>query len=119
MKAFFRRFSGQMMRTALAVVACALLVFGAASPAAAFGSSSSSPAKGTAEMNELQETSKQAVKGEPRNLKEVQSKAAEGTNAVQGKASMEKMNAPKGSAPEATSVREQVVDTLDRMTSDR
>ncbi|MEO1295185.1 MAG: hypothetical protein AAFW75_05160 [Cyanobacteria bacterium J06636_16] len=119
MKAFFHKFGRRMMQTTLAAATCALLIFTAASPAVAFGSSSSSPAKGTAEMNEIQATSKQAVKGEPRDLNEVQSKAAEGTNAVQGKASMEKMNAPEGSAPEATSVREQIVDTFDRMTSDR
>ena len=118
MKAFLRGLGSRMMQATVAVVACALLVFSAASPAVAFGSSSSSPSEGMATMNDVQATSKQAVKGEPRGLKEVQRKAQEGPNEVQGKAGMDAMNTP-GNSQEATSVRDQIGDALDQATSDR
>lgn len=115
MKASFRGFSRYIVRTALAVMACALLVMGTAAPAFAFGSSPSSPSKGVAEMNDLQAESKQAVEAEPRDLKEIQGKAKRGINEVQGRAGMEKMNTPVDSQ-EATTVREQVENALERIT---
>jgi TolA-binding protein len=118
MKAFFRSSGSRMMRTVLAVVASVLLIFSAASPAVAFGNSSSSPAKGTAQMNDLQAESERAVKREPRDLKEVQRKAQEGPNEVQGRADMNKMNTPENSK-QATTVREQVENAFEDVMSGR
>ncbi|MGF1521183.1 MAG: hypothetical protein ACFBSF_02520 [Leptolyngbyaceae cyanobacterium] len=118
MKTSFLGFGKKIVRAALAVAACALLMFGAVSPAVAFGSSPSSPSKGTAEMNDLQATSKQAVRGESRSLEEVQSKAENGLNGVQGSAGANKMNTP-GDSQEATSLREKAENMLDSSAPDR
>lgn len=112
---FFAQFRNRIAKAALAVAACALLVLSAASPAMAFGSSSSSPSKGVAEMNELKETSKQAVEAEPRSTKEIQNKAQKGPNAVQGSANLDKMNTTANSQ-EATTVSEQVEEILEGLT---
>jgi hypothetical protein len=114
MEAFISRFSQSLARVLVATFACALLVFTAASPALAFGSSNSNPQQGTAQMNELQETSKRAVKAEPRDRAEMQQKAEEGINEVQGSANREQMYSSKKS--QATSVRKQVENALEDVT---
>lgn len=115
MKNLFGNFQNRMMKAALAAVACAFLLFAAASPAVAFGNSSSAPSEGVSSMNDLQETSKQAVKGDPDGLNKVQRKAKRGLNEVQGAANAEKMNTPADSK-QATTVTEQVEDVLENIT---
>lgn len=111
----FAYFRNRIMKVALAMAACTLLVLGTASPVLAFGNSNSSPSDGVATMNDLKETSKQAVKAEPRDTKEVQSKAQGGLNSVQGSANLDKMNAPENSQA-ATTVSDQVEDMLEGLT---
>ena len=90
---FYNRF----IRAFVASAVCALMLLGIAAPAMAFGSTPSDRSKGVVEMNEMKETSKDAVRKEPRSAKEVQAKAKQGTNAVQGSANLEKMNTTSNS----------------------
>jgi hypothetical protein len=108
---FYNRF----VKAFLATAVCALMVLGVASPAMAFGSTPSDSSKGLVEMNEMKETSKDAVRKEPRNAKEVQAKAKRGTNAVQGDANLEKMNNPDNSRA-ARTIEAQAKDVLENIT---
>jgi signal transduction histidine kinase len=114
METFINRFSHSLTRVLVAAFACVLLVFTAASPALAFGGSNSDPQQGTAQMNELQETSKRAVKAEPRDRAEMQRKAQDGINEVQGSANREQMYSSNQS--QATSVRKQIENALEDVT---
>jgi hypothetical protein len=104
-----------LLPTIITATAIALLSFGVASPALAIGHSSSQATDGTAQMNELQETSKRALRAEPRSGKRVQQKARRGPNEVQGDANLRGMNAPKNSQ-ETTTVRKQVERALEKVT---
>lgn len=115
MKHFFSQLASQLAKVAMVVFAAVILFVGVASPAIAFGNSSSSPSEGTAQMNNLQETSKQAVKQEPRNRQEVQRKAQQGPNEVQGDADLHGMNVPNNSK-QTTTVRKQAEDALKKVT---
>jgi hypothetical protein len=99
----------------MAAIALFVLGFSTANPALAFGNSTSQASEGTAQMNELQETSKRALQAEPRSGKRVQEKARRGPNEVQGDASLRDMNAPKDSS-ETTTVRKQVERALEKVT---
>lgn len=112
---FFGNVFSRAIKTLIAAAVCVLLVVGAAAPAVAFGSSDSSPSKGVAELDTLKETSKEAVKSEPRSREAVQSKAQSGPNEVQGSANLEKMKSPANSQ-NATAVSEQVEEALDSIT---
>ena len=103
----------RLVSFALVAVTCSLLLLNFASPALAFGGSSSSSEKGTAQMNELQDASEQALKQEPRSGDEVKSKAREGINEVQGKANSEKMASPETSG--SRTVRDQAEDALENL----
>lgn len=100
----------------MVVAVCGLLVFSAATPASAFGSDRSSESKGIPNMTEMKDTSKQAVEEDPRGMKEVQEKAREGSNAVQGGANIEKMNNNPANSQQATSVEDQVRNKLEDLT---
>lgn len=99
----------------MVVVASLVLFLGVTSQAIAFGNSSSHPAEGTAQMNNLQETSQRALKDEPRSRSQVQKKAQEGPNEIQGSADADKMYSQKDSS-ETTSVRKQVEKGLESIT---
>lgn len=115
MRQLLRQSFQKLARFSALIFACGFLILGVASPAIAFGNSNSSPSEGTAQMNNLQETSKQAVKAEPRSRGEVQNMAKEGPNEVQGSANLRGMNAPKNSQ-ENTTVRKQVEEALENVT---
>lgn len=108
---FYRRF----VKGLLVSAACLVMLLSAAYPAMAFGSSPSSSDKGVPEMNEMKETSKKAVRGEPRSSKEVQEKAKRGPNAVQQGANLEKMNNPATSQG-AETIEGQAEDLLESIT---
>lgn len=105
----------RLAKVTLVILAATFLLVGVASPANAFGNSSSSPSKGTAQMNDLQETSRRAVKQEPRSRREVQRQAKRGPNEVQGEADMHGMNVPDNSR-KAKTVRKQAEEALKKVT---
>ena len=108
---FYNRF----VKAFVASAVCALMLLSVASPAMAFGSTPSDRSKGVVEMNEMKETSKDAVRKEPRSTKEVQAKARQGTNAVQGGANLEKMNNSRNSQQSET-IEAQAADVLENVT---
>jgi hypothetical protein len=112
---FFNHFRRKILKIALASFACGLLLLGATAPAMAFGSNSSNSSQGTAQMNDLQETSNQAVKDEPRGIQDVQAKAKRGPNEVQGNADLDKLNTPANSQS-ATTIEDQAKNLLDKIT---
>mgnify|MGYP006310235133 CR=1 FL=1 len=115
MSRFWSTVKPRIVPAMMAAIAFVILVLSAASPALAFGHRGSQASEGTAQMNELQETSKRALKAEPRSGKRVQQKARRGPNEVQGGANLRGMNAPKDSS-ETTTVRKQVERALEKVT---
>lgn len=112
---FFNTLRSRIFKIVLAVFVGGFLLLNLAAPAMAFGSSSSSPSKGLTEMNEMKETSKEAVRKEPRGIKEIQDKAKRGPNSVQGNANLDKMNTPANSQ-EAQTIPEQARELLNNAT---
>ena len=108
----FNNFRSQLTKAVMVLFACGVLLFSTAAPAMAFGSSSSNPSDGVTEMNTLKEISKRAVNSEPRSREEVQRKAQEGPNSVQGGADLNKMNTPENSR-QATPVGEQIENAIE------
>lgn len=97
--------------------ACALLIFSSASPALAFGNSSSKPSDGLKQLDRVQQKSEAAVSGgiESNNgARSVQKNASEGLNGVQGRANKGKMKSP--SDANATSIEENVEEALEEVT---
>ncbi|MGF1569439.1 MAG: hypothetical protein ACFCVD_15460 [Nodosilinea sp.] len=109
---------GRVIKSLVALAACASLMLGAAGPALAFGNSGPSQSEGTAQMNRLQDISKRAVDAEPRNRGEVQRAAQKGPNEVQGNADLDKMNSPEDSSG-ATTIKDQVENALETITGNR
>ncbi|MEL6401594.1 MAG: hypothetical protein AAFR26_21340 [Cyanobacteria bacterium J06626_4] len=108
-------FRTQFVKAFMAVAMCAFILLETASPAMAFGNSSSDRSQGLVEMNEMKEISKAAFRNEPRSTEEVQNNAKQGSNAVQGSANLEKMNVPANSQQTRT-VAEQAEDVLENIT---
>jgi hypothetical protein len=104
-------FCKQLMRGMVAIALCAVMMLGAAHPAMAFGSNPSDSSQGLVEMNDLKETSKQAVRKEPRNAQDIQTKAQKGPNSVQGRANLEKMQNSSNSS--GTTIKDQAKDLLE------
>lgn len=114
----FNRFIQSIIRPVRFVIAAALcltLVVSNAFPAAAIGSSKSSPTEGTAQLNKIQEKTDEVARSAPPSLEEVQSKSEKGLNEVQGDADKDKMNRPENSQ-NATSVIDKVEDYLGKVT---
>lgn len=114
----FNRTYAPIGRAIVAVAAGILLLLSSPAPAQAFGGSSSSPTKGAAELNTLQEQSEDVLESEPRSQGEVKAEAKKGLNDVQADANAEKMNTPADSMS-AVTVREQVEDALKDITPNR
>lgn len=97
---------------------CATAVFVNTAPAFAFGmKTSADPAEGTVQLDGIYEESEQAIKGQPRGMKEVQKKASEGLNGVQGSANTGKMKSSSDSTG-ASTVKDDVKDALDSVLDD-
>lgn len=107
----------QLGRFLVVLVSCAMLLFNTAAPAFADHHANSRPSEGTAQMNDLQETSKRALEREPRGKNEVRGQAQKGPNSVQGDADVGKMNSVGNSS--AKTVRDQLEDALDSVTPGR
>ncbi|MBH8572472.1 hypothetical protein I8752_05360 [Nostocaceae cyanobacterium CENA369] len=106
------------LRFVIAAALCLTLVVSNAFPAAAIGSSKSSPTEGTTQLNEIQEKTDEVARSAPPSLEEVQSKSEKGLNEVQGDADINKMKRPDNSQ-NATSVIDKVEDYLGKVTGDK
>lgn len=97
------------------IVVSLLFMLSAMDSAIAFGNSNSNPSQGTAQMNQLQQQSKKAVRSEPRSSKVVKKQAQRGPNEVQGDADLHGMNVPDNSR-QAKTVRQQAEEALEKVT---
>lgn len=105
----------RLVRLSVVITASVLLMLSTTDSALAFGNSNSTASEGTAQMNQLQQESKNAVRAEPRNSREVKRQAQQGPNEVQGDADLQGMNAPDNSQ-QATTVRQQAENALKKVT---
>ncbi|MEO0770063.1 MAG: hypothetical protein AAFY72_11640 [Cyanobacteria bacterium J06649_4] len=106
-----------ILRSVAIAAACALVVFSSATPAMAFGNSSSEPSDGLAQMDSVQEKSESTISGaisSDNGTKSVMKNSEKGLNGVQGSANAEKMISPEDA--NATSVESKIEDALDEVT---
>ncbi len=105
------------LRPLVIATACALFLFASATPALAFGNSSSSTSKGVEQLNGVQKESEKAISGDlssDNDGKSVMKNSAEGLNGVQGAADKEDMYSPEDSS--ATSIEENIEEVLEEIT---
>jgi hypothetical protein len=101
------------------VFLCGILLISNALPTLAGGiTNRSKTTDSEAKLNRIIDDSENAAKSDPPSLGEVQRKAQEGPNEVQGSADLDKMKHPDNSRG-ATSVEDQVRKTLDKVVGDR
>lgn len=113
-KMFLRR-TRFLKMAVLALVGTAVLTLHSA-PALAFGiGGSAQPSEGTTQLDNVYEESKEVSNSNPRGMGEVQKKASEGINGVQGAADMNKMKSP-GDSPAAQTVKDDVKDAFEAVT---
>lgn len=102
----------------LAIAAvCALVMFASAAPALAFGNSSSSPSKGSEQLNDVQKKSERAIAGpnsDANDAESVMKNSAEGLNGVQGAGDTENMSNPANARGE--SVEQNIKEALENIT---
>lgn len=115
MKTSLSHITRAILHISTIVLVSLIALIGVTDSAIAIGSSSSNPTDGTAQMNNLQQESRQAVKAEPRQPSQVKRKAQRGPNAVQGDKDLRGMNVPDNSES-ARTVRKQVEEALDKVT---
>lgn len=105
------------VRFLVVAIACAMMFFSNVLPASAISSTPSDPRSGETPLNEIFERSEDALKAEPRGMRELQTEANKGINEVQGDADLNssQMNRPDNSQ-NATSAEEQVENVLRKLT---
>ncbi|MDX2213205.1 MAG: hypothetical protein SFY66_07940 [Oculatellaceae cyanobacterium bins.114] len=98
-------------------VVCVVLFLGSVMPAYAISSTPSDPRSGETSLDEIFERSEDALRAEPRTMKQLESEASKGINEVQGDADLNssQMNRPDNSQ-NATSAEEQVENVLRKLT---
>ena len=109
-----------VLRPAIALCACALIIFSASTPAmAAFGggSSNSRSSEGVAQLDKVQERSEEAIsKSEPaENSQEMINRANKGLNSIQGRSNRSKM-VDRSDASGAETVESSIEDALEEVT---
>ena len=112
----FRTLVAKLRPVAIAL-ACALMVFSVATPAMAFGNSSSSPSKGVEQLDDVQDKSEEAITGAIDNANDgesVRKNSEEGLNGVQGAANKQNMKNPSNSG--ASSIEENIKEALEDVT---
>ena len=105
------------LRPVVIALACALMVFSVATPAMAFGNSSSSAGKGLEQLDSVQEKSEEAITGAIDNANDGESvtkNSQEGLNGVQGAANKQNMKSPNNSG--AVSIEENIKEALEDVT---
>lgn len=122
MMSYIRTQMGRLARVVLVVTVCAFMLFNAALPAyaagsskATIGSSRSQPTEGEAPLNNIFERSEDVLKAEPRTMDELQKTADRGINEIQGAADYDKMSRPENSQ-DAESVPDQIKRAFDNLT---
>ncbi|MEL6814419.1 MAG: hypothetical protein AAFP03_06345 [Cyanobacteria bacterium J06598_3] len=103
------------LKPALVAASCALVIFTNATPALAFGNSSSKPTEGLEQLDKVQQKSENAVSTTTGEAKRVMNNAQEGLNGVQGKADKDKMTSPQDA--NGTSIKEKIEDALEDIAS--
>lgn len=98
-------------RFLIAAFVASLLFLSSALPALA-AYPNSNPTQGIKSLNKVEQNSEEAIKSNPRSMEDVQAKASEGINGVQGGADKDKMSTPENSQ-DATSFKEVVEDALE------
>ena len=112
----FRTLLSNLRPFAIAL-ACALVLFSSATPAFAFGNSSSRSDKGLEQLDGIQEESEEAITGQIDNANDRESvikNSSEGLNGVQGAANAKNMKNPANSG--ATSIEENIKEALEDVT---
>ena len=106
------------VRLLIIAVVCSVLFFQNMLPAAAISSSPSDLRSGEVQLDEIYEKSEDALRREPRSMKELQSEASKGPNEVQGGADLNsrQMNRPENSE-DATTAAEGVEKALKKLTN--
>lgn len=107
-----RVLKSHLVRFLTVIFACTFVFLSSAFPVVA---ATSSLTQGEDALKEVQKESEQVLKSNPRSMEEVQSKAKNGLNGVQGGANMNQMSTPENSQ-DATSVEERVQDFLNDVT---
>ncbi|MGD1864107.1 MAG: hypothetical protein ACFB0D_06095 [Phormidesmis sp.] len=103
------------LRPLMIAAACALVLFANATPAFAFGGSSSSAEKGLEQLGSVQEKSEAAISNEGKNgTRNVVKNSKEGLNGVQGAANKKDMTSPSDAS--GNTIEGNIEEALDEMT---
>lgn len=102
----------RLFRVFAAICVCVLLFVSSALPASA---ERSNPTEGEANLTQIEKKSQEAVLSKPYSLEKTQAEANKGINEVQGDADKDKMITPE--TANATSVKEQVENALEKLTN--
>ena len=103
------------LRPFMVAAACALVLFANATPALAFGGSSSSPDKGLEQLDGVQEKSEAAISNEGKNgTRNVIKNSKEGLNGVQGAANKKDMISPEDAS--TNTIEGNIEDALEEVT---
>jgi hypothetical protein len=115
----FARFKSVVLnsvRFLVVAVACTLILFSNAYPAAAIGSSRSNTSQGETHLDEIYDKSEDILKGDNAlSADKVKTEANRGINEVQGSADVKQMERPED-ARNATSAAEQVERAFQKVT---
>jgi hypothetical protein len=104
----------QPLRTLLVTVTCALFLLLNVSSALAAGHSTPSKAtEGEAQLNKIYDRSEDMLQNGIPSLEQVEKRANEGINEVQGDADKDKMSRP-GNSQQAVSVKDQIKKSLEK-----
>ncbi|WP_190511425.1 hypothetical protein [Oscillatoria sp. FACHB-1407] len=101
----------------MTAIVCAVMFLSNVLPAYAIHSTPSNPRSGETPLNEIYERSEDALRAEPRTMKDLETEAGKGINEVQGDADLNsnQMNRPDNSQ-NAVSAEEQVENVLRKLT---
>jgi hypothetical protein len=113
----FRTINFRPVRSLLIAVFCAVLFFCNMAPALAISSTPSDPRSGEVPLDEIFEKSEDALKAEPRSMRELQTEASKGYNEIQGDADLNdtEMKRPENSQ-DAVTAADQVENALKKIT---
>ncbi|MGF1674688.1 MAG: hypothetical protein ACFCUV_13535 [Rivularia sp. (in: cyanobacteria)] len=114
----FKLTSVRPLRFVVAAFMCVMLLFSSALPAAAIGTSKSSPNKGAEQLNDIQRKTEELTQNNAPSNKRVIEESNKGLNEVQGAANAENMNNPSNSQG-AVTVEDKVENFLEKITGDK
>lgn len=103
------------LRFVVAGLMCVMLLLSTALPASAIGASKSSPEKGAAQLNQIQQKTEELTENNAPSKGRVINESNKGLNGVQGAANAENMNRPSNSQ-NAVTVEKKVEGFLEKIT---